>query len=391
MKSYLYSSPTTYDDGQGFSAGAPRRQPTINFNSRSTPQGQYTNTNYSGIPFSPPTPLPMNTASVNLGYDQPVSMPLEQATRMRNQGNIARGPSPQFAASKQGLSRFGSYGEQGQALNTPAQSAGPPQQQRAAQPIFNKTRHDLLTKNRDDALKALKGLPKDENKQPIKDDAYHAAFAEYQKHNAALNEYRESILGPAQQGGEQPAAPAQAAPATQPAQQPAKANPPTPTLPMSGPAYDSRVRQMYGTAGADLAEHPLLGVKPLPETPIPPLSPPPSGMGNSPADYRQASGRAYSNQSAIARMNDAPRQQQMAQNQGQMQQNSQGLANIEAKGPQFDAQRAATTQPSQPGQQQAGQKPSRAMAEQYVQKFGDPQRAAEELKKAGFDVTGYAD
>jgi hypothetical protein len=118
------------------------------------------------------------------------------------------------------------------------------------------------------------------------------------------------------------------------------------------PAYQQRLQAAYATAGRDLDKNPQLGVQRVPQTYIPPVSVPPGGMGNSPADYRQASQQAHANQGAIARMNDRPNQQLRVQNEAQMRQNDGARQNIAARTGQFNDQRNARVQQ---GQQQVEQ------------------------------------
>lgn len=318
-----------------------QRRPTANFRTSEGPNGYTNSQSFSGIP-------------VQVEQAPPMMSP-DHYRMQQNMGIAPRGPTPQFAASPMGRERFPQM-QQGQAPQAPMLSGGmnvgtAP----GAAAMGGASASTTLGKIEYGRLKDQHAILLGRYKAMAESNAAEAQKLLPQITAIEGRMFPESneVPGGHSMGDLQ----SQQSTSQQAPQMRSPVAPPAP-LPMSGPAYDARVRQMYGTAGADLAERPLLGVKPAPETPIPPLTPPPSGMGNSPADYRQASGQAYKNQAAIARTNDAGRQQTLAQNQGQMRQNSQAMKNIEAKGPQFDAARAATTQPAQPAQAAATTQPA---------------------------------
>lgn len=349
-----------------------------------------------------PTGATTSLSARNLPITQPGlddDLPSDRRLELKNHGNISRGPSPQSRLALSGSSPMpmnnpgpaptpfagnaGGLGYSGAAPATPAPAGLTTDQKKML-----KGYRDRLHAEAKAIPIGLDGLPTPEAK---------AKMDEVAKYDEQLNP-RPTFLDPkpaASAASPVQTAPSPSMPNSNPQTGSPQMNAPISPAPLpsgfsngtdgrivvdrSDPGLQSRERQMYATAATDLDKNPQLGTTAPQHTPLPPLTPPPSGMGNGPADYRQASATAYRNQASIARVNQAGDDKVNNANQAQVAQNQQASVNIGNKGAQMDLARAATTQPAQPAQaaaptsqpaQVASAQPSQAQPTAYDPKTG---------------------
>lgn len=353
----------------------------------------------------------MRVATPAPGLDD--DLPSERRMRMQNEGLLPRGPSPQFSAGARAPAPAPyspSFSPGAGASGQPATgAAGSAPTATPVQP-YSKMRHSLLQGREARALKDLQSnTHKDDDGTITPNDAYNAALARHQAALGELDDYEKTFLGRGQATPPPTTAPAPTAaptPTGQPAGPAPYTNPDTGNPQARAPitdenridttssAYQDRRREgldlAYKTAGDDLRANPQLGAKMPQHTPLPPLTVPPGGMGNSPADYRQASAQAHGNQASIARVNQAGDDRVNNASAAQIQQNQGATAAVD----RYQAGQANQVQQSTaalPGATAPGQKPTKAIAHQYVMKFGDTQKAIAALKQQGYDPSGYAD
>jgi len=298
-------------------------------------------------------------------------MSQQQISRQRNMGLAPRGPSSNFRSSALGQQRFGPVAPVAQAPPMTQPSPAPAQ---PATPKYTSDQLKQLKAYRDRRAKELEG-----EMDPEKTAAGQKELAGYDEIIAP----KPAFLNPA------PAAP----PATQPAAQPApRANPPKATLPMSGPEYNKRVRNMYATAAKDLDNNPTLGTQPVPQSPTSVTY----GAEAARRAVEMGPDQMRRNEAAILRGGQAPAQQVTERNIGQMEQNQMAATNIGYRGAQFDRGDYALNQPpraptAQDGPQyveQGAQPPmggnqlSVDQARQFLQQAGGDRAKAEQMARA---------